>query len=752
MIKSYSGILTVIFCFLFNLSQGATYYNRTGSTSPTATASWTTSATGGAGTSPGSFTASGDIFIIRSGTTMTQGQADWTIGSGVTLDIRGTLKIGNGSTYCCGVLCLSTCYAYYGLVMNTNAYLYVRNGGVLEIVNDYLDGCTFQFPSVARTTFEPTSTMLFTDGAGKFNPSYTYGHLTFNDNTGSPPVLTSALNVQSDLTVANVNANWIMSTTGSLTHNIGGSFIFTAPDNDIIVFDNGTGAPVYNIGGDFRFDAPCAGSIRFNNGASGTPVLNLTGSLTMNATGDFDANGSPDASFAGTSWTGNATLNIGGNVNANTYGAIHFSNEYGCTTAGCTTIGATTAYISGSIIVSSSGHVDLGYNILGGANMIYVSGSATVAAGGILVGPHGMGKTDGLVPTLIFRSPASGIATGNLSMTTGDMEGAAANCNSGSGQFNVVIQANRIITLLSDIDLGNNRTFTVNAGGTLNTGTAGGTAYTIRRRLNDGTTYATGTTFTLSATSGGLYSEIQANATPNALMASAYSGNIQTNTRVYSPSANYRFNATGAQSTGDFMTSASNGGRVNKLIVNNTSGTITTGLTLSNALTITSDLTFVAGRLKTTTTNLPTIDVSGTSSGYAFSTANTAYVDGPVAKNSNSTTEFNLPTGSSAANLFRPIAYSPASSSATTYQVQLYGGYMGGVLLTLLNWVCPVFYWDSRYISGSAIANVKLYYVSSDLSTAPVPGSHYYATTTQFNFNGLLQWVNMGSSGSDSLS
>ena len=100
-------VVAVFFC----VRSFATIYYSQGSVSPTNLTSWNTDRTG-AGTSPASFTVSGDEFIIQAGDNMVVSQ-NWTLGAGVTLhiegtgilqgnqgvDLPGTFQIDNGGTY-----------------------------------------------------------------------------------------------------------------------------------------------------------------------------------------------------------------------------------------------------------------------------------------------------------------------------------------------------------------------------------------------------------------------------------------------------------------------------------------------------------------------------------------------------------------------------------------------------------------------------------------------------------------------------
>src|SRR5258706_732715 len=85
-------VILSFFLLITNIVTAGTYYSN--SANPTSTANWWTN-TNGTGSHPSNFTTSGDIFILQSGQTCATA-ADWTIGSGVTLQVDGILSI-NGN-------------------------------------------------------------------------------------------------------------------------------------------------------------------------------------------------------------------------------------------------------------------------------------------------------------------------------------------------------------------------------------------------------------------------------------------------------------------------------------------------------------------------------------------------------------------------------------------------------------------------------------------------------------------------------
>jgi len=87
-------LATITLLMFVTIVQATTYYSLSGATDPSTLASWTINSDGSAGTVPSNFITLGDIFIIRSGQTMTPG-GNWTMWKSATayssLVVNGTL-------------------------------------------------------------------------------------------------------------------------------------------------------------------------------------------------------------------------------------------------------------------------------------------------------------------------------------------------------------------------------------------------------------------------------------------------------------------------------------------------------------------------------------------------------------------------------------------------------------------------------------------------------------------------------------
>ncbi len=109
------------------------------------------------------------------------------------------------------------------------------------------------------------------------------------------------------------------------------------------------------------------------------------------------------------------------------------------------------------------------------------------------------------------------------------------------------------------------------------------------------------------------------------------------------------------------QTLAGNGFTIGNLTMNNA-----LGLTLSSPLTVTGELAMTAGKITTTATNLLTFGTAATVTGASA----TSFVNGPVAKMTNSTSAFTFPTGKG--SIYRTIAVTPSVSTPTTYTAEFF--------------------------------------------------------------------------------
>jgi len=188
----------------------------------------------------------------------------------------------------------------------------------------------------------------------------------------------------------------------------------------------------------------------------------------------------------------------------------------------------------------------------------------------------------------------------------------------------------------------------------------------------------------------------------------------------------YNDNATALTSGNEIPTSTT--------ILNNLTINIGNGVSLSSPVTVNGTANFIHGNITTTSTNLLTISTAGSVSG----ASNSSFVNGPVAKITNSTSSFLFPIGKG--NLLRMIAITPSSTNTTTYTAE----YFNSAHSNTSSFTSPILkvslidYFNlSRSTSGTpSDAVVSLYWGSnSGVSTS------YIGELTIARWNGST-WVN----------
>ena len=186
-----------------------------------------------------------------------------------------------------------------------------------------------------------------------------------------------------------------------------------------------------------------------------------------------------------------------------------------------------------------------------------------------------------------------------------------------SGTYqNITIASGGYATLTGSVKV--TGTLTVQSGGTLDCGT--NTVQSVGSRK---------TTFDLQ--SGGTL-KIGSSA---GITASAASGNIQTCSRNYSTGANYEYNGTVAQVSGDGLPATTN----NLTISNSLGVTLTNSVSVSNLLSLSNGI-LQTGANQVSVTNSATTAIS--------SFSNSSYVNGTLARNILSNGSYDFPLGTSA--------------------------------------------------------------------------------------------------------
>jgi hypothetical protein len=248
--------------------------------------------------------------------------------------------------------------------------------------------------------------------------------------------------------------------------------------------------------------------------------------------------------------------------------------------------------------------------------------------------------------------------------------GGIVNLSSGNASATLFVGGNFTISggKLTETGSGSGR-IEFNGTGT-QTYTSGGT---VSNRINytvDTNSYLQMADANTTVTGGGSFT-LSSGATlgitsPNGIVAgNTASGNIQvTGTRTYSTGANYIYNGSAAQVTGNGLTGANN------LTINNAAG-----VSLSKQTTVSNNLILTNGIL-TTTTNL--LSISNNSTTAVTGGGPSTFVNGPLAWVLPATTTgstYNFPVGSGTTYL--PFAISSPTTAATA-QVQAFVAASGG--------------------------------------------------------------------------
>lgn len=224
---------------------------------------------------------------------------------------------------------------------------------------------------------------------------------------------------------------------------------------------------------------------------------------------------------------------------------------------------------------------------------------------------------------------------------------------------------------------------------------------------------------------------------PQGISQSAMSGNVQVNnTRSYASGATYIYNGSQAQVTGDGLPSS-----VYRLYIKNSSGiSAGTGVTLSQGVSITGTLQLDAGLLNVPGAGL--LVLTSTASAIHYSDA--SFVSGSMDKDGN--TDFEFPTGKAGAGLI-PVKLSGLSSSAL-FRARYFAApasALGPVTAAGLDHVSHCEYWTLDRVSGTASANVSLYWNAHSPCNAAVYVNQL-SDLVVAHFNGS-NWNSMGADG-----
>lgn len=218
--------------------------------------------------------------------------------------------------------------------------------------------------------------------------------------------------------------------------------------------------------------------------------------------------------------------------------------------------------------------------------------------------------------------------------------------------------------------ISNTINFSVVVGSTLDVGTS----------LIDGSTG----TFTLNSGAGIITAHAQG------LSTTAGTGSIQvTGTKTYNTGANYTYNGSTAQVTGNGLTGAAN------LTINNSSR-----VTLSAATTVSGIVTLTNGILTTSTVN--TLRVFNNSTSAIAGASTDRFIDGPLRWTLASGSSYTFPVGDGSTYL--PFGLNVSAGTAPQITVEAINGNSSGTALSPLGTLSTTEYWLAQ-ISGGTYSN-----------------------------------------------
>jgi hypothetical protein len=319
----------------------------------------------------------------------------------------------------------------------------------------------------------------------------------------------------------------------------------------------------------------------------------------------------------------------------------------------------------------------------GGTHNLDVTGSVSLAGSITLTGSGATGNLN-LYGNISGAGTIGDIATGTVKFlkSSGTQTVSLASATLPSSLAWVVGNGSttNTVQLSANLDISTNSAFSVESGATLdlqNFVLSGGSS-TSTFNAKTGSTVITQNTAGLTSTGS----------TGGVQIRSGGSG------RTYSTSANYTYNGSSAQVTGDGITGAAN------LTINNSAG-----VSLSGAVSVSGSLTFTSGLLNTTSSNLLTISNTSTS---AMSGAGAGkYVSGPLRwnlSNTNGTYVFPIGKGGN----YYPFSLTTTAASSPVITVESFNSDAGGTNGATITTPSTSEYWSATLNSGTFTGSLSL--------------------------------------------
>jgi CSLREA domain-containing protein len=584
---------------------------------------------------------------------------------------------------------------------------------------------------------------------------------TTSARTLSPPPLATCTSIGSG--AWNIAANWA---------NCGGTFPGSA---DAAIIDNGT---------TITLDTNrTVASATVNSGGTldaGANTLVVSGTFTLvanstfrqgggvqtppGATRSFDNastfvfNGSQSAisgffTFGNLTWSSNVNGTPGGNLQVNgnlTVLNIQLRGATGTTTT------SRTHTINGNVIIDGASAALVGNNATAaGIGTWNIGGSVTTQNGGILRGSNPSSPGDG-----VFNIGGDLINNGTVEHGTGtgvftlNFNGTSTQAISGNPITSLqhLTISNTSNTVTSNVALTSNGTLTVNANASLTLGSTYSTSGTtsVGGTLALGGSFSTSSTFnvvsagvlncgtnvvsglgTFNLQPGGTLGIGSPNGIAGLVPFPGLSGNIQTQNRIFNSAANYNYNGSTNQVTGNGPGFNSTPGVVNNLTIANSGSSGNNTVTLSQPISVNGTFTLTSGLFGTTSTNLLT--VLNTATGAVSGGSSTSYVTGPMARTlpaslSGSST-YAFPVGKGSFNQFELLNPTTTSGGTVTVQAEEFDGNSGGTPGTQMASLNTNRYWSGSITSGGA--NFTNTYVRLTDSVAVATDSHIGKSATQ---------------------
>ncbi len=513
------------------------------------------------------------------------------------------------------------------------------------------------------------------------NTSESIGDLTIDPEGGNAITLQITAN---SLTISGTGEALTLESGATLTINGPTAAGITMSNDGDVNFKNGS---TYNLstgtgistGGTYTFGSTSTTNI--SSTTDGSLKALTYGDLTIShASGTLSANG--DVSCQ------NFTMDDAGSVSIN--GGLTVAQNFSKSSTGSLTITGGTLGVTGTITVSG-GTV----KVTGTGASLSAASTISNSGGDIIIDGASNSTISGAVTNTTGTIQISGTGTTTFSSTVTNTDTISVSSTAGAVSFQDVSNSTNGVMILANA---NAVTFNGAYSG------AGVISATGSGAISFESTFTPGGSCTFGS------------------QALSLKGNVDVQGGVFTPSSATTFTGTTFQISGTGQVSSTAGtitfaGTANQTIagspsfynvtINNTSD-----VTLNSTATIEGALTLTAGDIVTTSTNLLTFGTGATVS----DGSNSSHINGPAAKQTNSTLKFAFPVGNG--SRWRRIAIEPSSTTAGTYTVQYVykdptsdiGSTLSSTGDTDLDHISTNQYWIVTPASGSPNFNVTLYW------------------------------------------